>query len=157
MDNDSYLIEIEVDVSTRSEELDYDHGFIDINAHGLAASAFASEEEVLFNALNVYRVVNLDLGSAVRKITLQYGGIVDLMRARRPLEPTEAAVLQNYRHCVSSFQLIEDDGDALRLAQEHDQCVSYYHSKIQKGEGDAKSYGKLAGAQLEVGDIDAAY
>jgi hypothetical protein len=53
--------------------------------------------------------------------------------------------------------MIEDDGDTLRLAQEHDQCVSYYQAKIQNGEGNAKSYGKLAGAQLEVGDIDAAY
>ena len=79
------------------------------------------------------------------------------MRSKHQLGATEGAVLQNYRHCVTSFKLIEDDGDALRLAQEHDQCVSYYKAKVENGEGDAKSYGKLAGAQLQLGDIDAAY
>jgi hypothetical protein len=58
---------------------------------------------------------------------------------------------------VSSSKLIEDDGDALRMAQEHDQCVSYYMSKIQNGDKNAKNLGKLAGAQLEVGDINSAY
>lgn len=103
---------------------------------------------MLFNALNVYRVTKLDLESAVRTITLRYGAIVQLVRAKRPLDNVEAAVFQNYRHCVTSFKLIEDDGDALRLAQEHDQCVSYYKAKVDAGEGGAKNLGKLAGAQL---------
>lgn len=112
---------------------------------------------MLFNALNVYRVVHLDLESAVRRITLKYGAVVDLVRSRKTLKGMEASVLENYRHCVSTFKLIEDDGDALRLAQEHEQCMSYYLNKVQSGGSNAKNLGKLAGAQLELGDINAAY
>ena len=38
----------------------YDHGFVDINAHKLAPAKFAMEEEVLFNALNIYKVKNIE-------------------------------------------------------------------------------------------------
>ena len=38
----------------------YDHGFVDINAHKLAPEKFAMEEEVLFNALNIYKVKNIE-------------------------------------------------------------------------------------------------
>ena len=34
----------------------YDHGFVDINKYQLAVEAYAKEEEVLFNALNIYKV-----------------------------------------------------------------------------------------------------
>lgn len=34
----------------------YDHGFVDINEHNLAPDKFAIEEEVLFNALNIFKV-----------------------------------------------------------------------------------------------------
>lgn len=62
MDNDSYLIEIHVNIRPKNDiELDYDHGFIEVNRYGLAAQAFQGEDEVLFNALNVYRVIGLDL------------------------------------------------------------------------------------------------
>ena len=37
MDNHSYLFEIIVDVSAENEkELQYDHGFVEINRYGLA-------------------------------------------------------------------------------------------------------------------------
>ena len=59
----------------------------------MAAQAFEAEEEVLFNALNVYQVVHLDLESAVRKITLKYGAVVDLLRSKRSLKGIEGSVL----------------------------------------------------------------
>ena len=34
----------------------YDHGFVDMNRYNIPPEYFESEEEVLFNALNVYRV-----------------------------------------------------------------------------------------------------
>ena len=43
MDNDSYLIEIIVETTaSNEEELDFDHGFIDINQQKLAEAAFES-------------------------------------------------------------------------------------------------------------------
>lgn len=83
MDNDSYLFEIVVEVGGEGEEeMLYDHGFVEINRFGLANEAFKNEEEILFNALNVFRVVSLDLTSATRKITLQYGAMLSLLRAK---------------------------------------------------------------------------
>ena len=35
--------------------------------------------------------------------------------------------------------------------------MSYYLNKVQNGGANAKNLGKLAGAQLELGDINAAY
>ena len=37
----------------------YDHGFVDINAENLASSKFSIEEEILFNCLNVYKVLEI--------------------------------------------------------------------------------------------------
>lgn len=52
----------------------------------MAEEGFIDEQEVLFNALNVYQVIELDLDSAVRKITLKYGSIIDLLRAKNTLK-----------------------------------------------------------------------
>ena len=37
----------------------YDHGFVDINKHKLADSEFEIEEEILFNSLNIYKVLKV--------------------------------------------------------------------------------------------------
>jgi hypothetical protein len=86
---------------------------------------------VLINALNVFQVTAIDLQSAVRTITLQYGAILPLLRAHSDtLSPHDRAVVQNYRYCSSIYEQIEDDGDVLRLAHEHDRCVAYYQTKV---------------------------
>jgi hypothetical protein len=42
--------------------------------------AFQKEEEILINALNIFKVTSIDLTSAVRKISLSYGAIFPLLR-----------------------------------------------------------------------------
>jgi hypothetical protein len=62
MDNDSYLFIIHVKgEKINSKYSIYDHGFVEINRYGLAAEAFEQEQEVLFNALNVYKVISISL------------------------------------------------------------------------------------------------
>lgn len=73
---------------------------------------------MLFNALNVFKITALDLNSAVRKITLKYGGILDLLRSKYDdLSPHERAVISSYQYCEKTFNGIEDDGDVLLLAE----------------------------------------
>lgn len=82
----------------------YDHGYVEINKYGLASKAFEKEEEVLINALNVFQVVAIDVVSATRKITMKYGGILPLLRAKSSdLSPHDRAVVQNYKYCLETF------------------------------------------------------
>ena len=91
----------------------------------------------------------IDLKSANRTIKVKYGAILPLLRAKSDtLSLHDKAVVQNYRYCLETFQKIEDDGDVLLLAQEHDRCVEYYQRKIDNGGDDFKVYGKLAHAQF---------
>lgn len=91
---------------------------MEINRYGLANEAYTNEQEVLFNALNIFKVIEIDLTSAVRKITLRYGAIFDLLRSRpEDLSPHERAVIANYQYCTRTYNQIEDDGDVLLLAQ----------------------------------------
>ena len=56
-DKDGYVFVIHVEEREILEKWGiYDHGFVDINKNKLAAEVFAKEEEVLFNALNIYKV-----------------------------------------------------------------------------------------------------
>ena len=57
----------------------YDHGFIDINANKLATQEFKDEEEVLFNALNIYKVKDVKNLGQYTYIYLQYGAIFDIL------------------------------------------------------------------------------
>lgn len=159
MDNDSYLIEIQVEKAAENEnEQLYDHGFVEINRYGLASESFQNQQEVLFNSLNVFKVIDLDLKSMVRKITLQYGAIFELMRAKpSSLNARDREVMANYKYCTQTFDKIEDDGDVMLLAQQHDKCMEYYQTKIDEGDHSFKIYGKLANAQLQSGDLDSAY
>ena len=60
-DKDGYIFVIEVKGGEIPAKYDsYDHGFVDINAYELAGKQFEGEEEVLFNALNVYRVTKIE-------------------------------------------------------------------------------------------------
>lgn len=64
------------------------------------------------------------MSSAIRKITLEYGAILPLLRTKvKKLSSADRAVVQNYRYCLDTFKGIEDDGDVLLIAQEHDRCV----------------------------------
>lgn len=36
----------------------YDHGFVDINEYNICGENFKYEKEILFNALNVYKVIS---------------------------------------------------------------------------------------------------
>jgi hypothetical protein len=66
-------------------------------------------------------------------------------------------VISNYQYCTKTYNDIEDDGDVLMLAQEHDRCVDYYQVKIDEGENNYKIFGKIANAQYENGDLEEAY
>ena len=104
----------------------------------------------MINALNVFQVTGIDFTtSAIRKITLKYGAILPLLRMKSDqLSTQNKAVVQNYRFCLETFNEIEDDGDVLMIAQEHDRCVEYYQNKVEQGAADFKLFGKLAHAQL---------
>jgi len=66
----------------------------------------------------VFKVIDLDLKSMVRKITLQYGAIFELMRAKpSSLNARDREVMANYKYCTQTFDKIEDDGDVMLLAQ----------------------------------------
>lgn len=65
--------------------------------------------------------------------------------------------MENYKYCAQTFDKIEDDGDVMMLAQEHEKCIEYYQTKIDQGDQTYQTYGKLAHAQLQSGDLDSAY
>ena len=59
-DRDGYIFVIEVPKKSIPKKYQaYDHGFVDINRNKLASDKFSEEEEVLFNALNVYKVLDI--------------------------------------------------------------------------------------------------
>ena len=54
------MFAIHIPSLTIPEEYDkYDHGFVDINKNNLAPQSLSDEEQVLFNALNVYKVIKI--------------------------------------------------------------------------------------------------
>lgn len=60
-DSDGYLFVIHIKERVLSEKYErYDHGFVDINRYKLAGKEFQGEEEVLFNALNIYKVSKIE-------------------------------------------------------------------------------------------------
>lgn len=85
----------------------YDHGFVEMNRYHLATKAFQKEEEILINALNIFQVTAIDFKSATRKITLKYGAILPLLRAKsKELSASDRAVVQNYKYCLDTFKRI---------------------------------------------------
>lgn len=53
---------------------------------------------MLINALNVFKVTAIDVKSATRKITIQYGAILPLLRTKdKELSSSDRAVVQNYK------------------------------------------------------------
>lgn len=60
-DRDGYIFVIQVKAREISEKYrKYDHGFVDINRYSLATKQFQAEEEVLFNALNIYKITKIE-------------------------------------------------------------------------------------------------
>jgi hypothetical protein len=66
-DKDGYIFVIHVKERTMIKKYEiYDHGFVDINRNKLATANFENEEEVLFNALNIYKVRDIiDTGNYI--------------------------------------------------------------------------------------------
>lgn len=54
----------------------------------------------------------------MRIITIKYGALIDLMKKKpEKLSFQERGIIDNYHYCGNTFNLIEDDGDVLRLAE----------------------------------------
>ena len=130
----------------------YDHGFVDINANKLATAAFEKEEEILFNALNIYKISKVERKGPYIYIHLEYGAIFNLLgKPKEMLTPDEKDILINYQYCTKMMGDIEDQGDVHLLSSEFDEAKDYYMDKIHKNETDAKNYYKLANVQKECG------
>ena len=81
-----YMFAIHIPNLTIPEEFDkYDHGFVDINENKLATSNFTDEEEVLFNALNVYKIKRIEPEDekGFTLIHIEYGVIFQLLEKYR--------------------------------------------------------------------------
>jgi hypothetical protein len=148
-DADGYLFVIHVPARTLPEKYDrYDHGFVDINREGLAGKEFSGEEEVLFNALNIYKVTAIEDKGRNILIHLQYGAVFDLLdRPKASLTPDERDVLINYQYCTRLMGEIEDQGDVHLLSSEFDEAKEYYLDRIGRHGKDARDYYKLANVQ----------
>ena len=80
-DQDGYIFVIQVREREVPVKWDiYDHGFVDINRNQLAAELFVKEEEILFNALNIYKVTAIERKGPYIYISLEYGAIFDLLQ-----------------------------------------------------------------------------
>ena len=148
-DKDGYLFVIHVEERDLPKKWDkYDHGFVDINQNKLASAAFVKEEEVLFNALNIYKVRTIERKGPYIYIHLEYGAIFDLLgKSKEKLTPDEKDVLINYQFCTRLMGDIEDQGDVHLLSSQFDEAKDYYMEKINKNDADAKNYHKLANVQ----------
>lgn len=79
-DQDGYIFVIQVKEREMPAKWDiYDHGYLDINRNNLAAKEFVKEEEVLFNALNIYKVTAVERKGPYIYIHIEYGAIFDLL------------------------------------------------------------------------------
>jgi hypothetical protein len=75
----------------------------------------------------VYEVLSIDMRSAIRTITIKYGGLRDLkLKEKKELTKMERSVLGNIEFCVNSLRRIEDQGDLYLLSQEHEKAKEYY-------------------------------
>lgn len=121
-DKDGYIFVIHVQEREIPLKWDkYDHGFVDINKYKLASSQFVKEEEILFNALNIFKVRSIERKGPYIYIHLEYGAIFDLLsKPKHLLTPDENDVLINYQHCTRLMGEIEDQGDVHLLASEFD-------------------------------------
>ena len=62
---------------------------------------------MLFNALNVYQVVEIDLRSAVRTIVLQYGALKYLKhKEKKKLTEKQRSILSNMQFCFEKLNTI---------------------------------------------------
>ena len=98
----------------------YDHGFIDINENKLAPEKYMVEEEVLFNALNIYRVKKVEkTNEGYTMIYLQYGVMFNLLKKKKiQMTTDEKDILLNYEFCANLLNNIEDQGDVYLLNNE---------------------------------------
>lgn len=92
---------------------------------------FVKEEEILFNALNIYKVTAVEHKEPYIYINLEYGAIFDLLlKPKETLSADERDVLINYQYCTRLMSDIEDQGDVHLMASEFDEAKDYYIDKI---------------------------
>ncbi len=95
----------------------YDHGFVDINKYKLASDEFVKQQQILFNALNIYKVSLIERKGPYIYIHLEYGAIFDLLsKPKESLTSDQKDVLINYQYCTRLMSDIEDQGDVHLLA-----------------------------------------
>ena len=99
----------------------YDHGFVDMNRYEIPPEYFVAEEEVLFNALNVYRVSEVEeKENGWKYIHLEYGAIFDLLsKDAEKLSEDEREVLLNYEYCINLQKYIQFRGDAYMKCEKY--------------------------------------
>lgn len=157
-DRDGYIFVINVPALTIPEKFNkYDHGFVDINKHQLASKEFSVEQEILFNALNVFKVTKVEKDGARHLIYMEYGPIFELLgKERSKLTSDEKDVLMNYQYCANLLDEIEDQGDVFLLANQYDESKEYYQEKLKENKEDGKYYYKLANVQQQCGQLQEA-
>ena len=110
----------------------YDHGYVDINKHRLAYKGFEIVEEVVFNALNIFKVLKVESTGEYNMIYIEYGPIFGLLsKDKKELSSNEKEILINYQHCAHFLSEIEDEGDVLLLANEYEKSKEYYNGKLK--------------------------
>lgn len=65
--------------------------------------------------------------SAIRTITIQYGGMRQLKQKQKDkLTEKEKCLLANMAYCIDQLNKIEDYGDLMLLSQEHNKAQQFY-------------------------------
>ena len=84
--NDGILFIIHVpEMIIAKQYEDYDHGFVEMNEYGI--SDISTEKEVLFNPLNIFKVLGVkeknEKGKKWTEYHLEYGVIFDLILKKK--------------------------------------------------------------------------
>jgi hypothetical protein len=91
---------------------EFDYGYVDI-------SSFSKyqEEEVLFNALNVFQVSSVRVDNGLKRATLIYGSLATYMEKMRNGESTDkdqTMMVLNNKYQRETISKIKDQGDLLK-------------------------------------------
>ena len=102
VDKDGFLFVIHVNKKKMKDKFkNFDHGFVDINRYNLAPKGYEEQQEILFNALNIYKVIKIEEKNDFTYIHLEYGIIFDLLeKSKDSLSVDEYDTLVNYHYCT---------------------------------------------------------
>lgn len=95
--NESNRILYTVKVLREERCPDHDYGFVDISHF----SKYQQEEEVLFNALNVFQVSSVRIDNGLKRATLIYGSLAaysEKYRDGEHLDPDQLMMVLNSRY-----------------------------------------------------------